>query len=209
MYIAVAGNIGSGKTTLTEMLGLHYERSRCYYETPENPYIDDFYEDMKRWAFSLQIYFLAARIEQTKMMLEDASEVEGHIIQDRTIYEDAHIFAANLGKMGLIGSRDLHTYMKSFDLFSSFVPRPDLLIYLEASVDKLQEQIAKRGRTYESNINDDYLRSLNKQYAEWIDSYEGKVLRINVNECNFEEDESHFKNICEQIDEIEKEITNR
>ena len=144
MYIAIAGNIGGGKTTLAEMLGRHYAGSRCYFETPENPYIDDFYEDMKRWAFSLQIYFLAARIEQTKRMLDERAEVERHIIQDRTIYEDAHIFAANLGEMGLISSRDLGTYMKSFDLFASFVPQPDLLIYIEASVEKLQEQIAKR-----------------------------------------------------------------
>ncbi|MFR9650596.1 MAG: deoxynucleoside kinase [Rikenellaceae bacterium] len=200
MYIAIAGNIGSGKTTLTEMLGRHYEGSQCHYETPDNPYIDDFYEDMNRWAFNLQIYFLAARIEQTKQVLDLRESTSGHIIQDRTIYEDARIFAANLGEMGLITSRDLQTYMKSFNLFASFIPRPDLLIYLSASVDKLKEQIIKRGRSYESNIDEEYLHRLNDRYNEWIESYDGEVIRIDVDSCNFEDNADLFKQICEQID---------
>ncbi len=206
MYIAIAGNIGSGKTTLTEMLGRHYEGSQCHYETPDNPYIDDFYEDMNRWAFSLQIYFLCSRIEQTKQMLEQKSSTQGHLIQDRTIYEDAHIFASNLGEMGLMGSRDLATYMKSFNLFASFVPRPDLLIYLSASVEKLKEQIIKRGRSYESNIDEEYLSRLNERYNEWIESYEGEVIRIDVNNCNFEDDNALFEQICQQIDSAEGRI---
>ncbi len=205
MYIAIAGNIGSGKTTLTEMLGRHYEGSQCHYETPDNPYIDDFYEDMNRWAFNLQIYFLTARIEQTKEVLDLRETTSGHIIQDRTIYEDANIFAANLGEMGLITSRDLQTYMKSFNLFASFIPRPDLLIYLSASVEKLKEQIIKRGRSYESNIDEEYLKKLNDRYNEWIDSYEGEVLRIDVDSCNFECDEQMFNMICKEIDKIDNE----
>lgn len=200
MYIAIAGNIGSGKTTLTEMLGRHYEGSQCHYETPDNPYIDDFYENMNRWAFNLQIYFLTARIEQTKQVLDLRETTTGHIIQDRTIYEDANIFAANLGEMGLITSRDLQTYMKSFNLFASFIPRPDLLIYLSASVEKLKEQITKRGRSYESNIDEEYLKKLNDRYNKWIDGYEGEVLRIDVDSCDFEDNEQMFNMICKEID---------
>ena len=154
MYIAIAGNIGSGKTTLTRILTERYN-AKAYLEECNNPYIGDFYEDMNRWSFNLQIYFLGSRIRQTMEMLSDVSQ--GDIIQDRTIYEDAHIFADNLHQMGLMSTRDLETYMGIFRLGSGFIPRPDLLIYLRASVPTLTAQIRKRGRDYEMNIDEDYL----------------------------------------------------
>ncbi len=201
MYIAVAGNIGSGKTTLTEMLSKHYG-AEAYFEEPNNPYIGDFYEDMNRWSFNLQSYFLASRIEQTRSMLAKGEESGCHIIQDRTIYEDAQIFARNLSDMGLMSTRDLNTYMKSFDLFASFVPHPDLLIDLKASVPRLKEQILLRGREYEANIEEDYLRSLNEKYARWIESYDGEVFVIDVDTERFESDEASFARICNYIDAL-------
>ncbi len=206
MYIAIAGNIGSGKTTLTEMLSRHYALSLAYYEEPDNPYIGDFYEDMSRWSFNLQAYFLASRIEQTRAMMEELKSAESHIIQDRTIYEDAHIFARNLHDMGLMANRDLRTYMKTFDLFSSFVPRPDLLIYLKASVPKLKEQITRRGRDYELNIEEEYLRRLDGRYVEWIAGYEGRVLEVEVDSDDFEHDERAFERICSYIDGLSETI---
>ena len=143
MYIAIAGNIGSGKTSLTQLLAQRFN-ARAYYEDIDNPYIGDFYDDMNRWSFNFQIYFLASRIKQTKDMLAG----EGNVIQDRTIYEDAHIFAGNLHQMGLMSSRDFGTYMRIFDLTNGLVPQPDLLIYLKASVPTLVSQILKRGRNY-------------------------------------------------------------
>lgn len=202
MYIAIAGNIGSGKTTLTEMLSKHYG-AEAFYEEPNNPYIGDFYEDMSRWSFNLQSYFLASRIEQTRAMLAMGVESGQHIIQDRTIDEDAQIFARNLSEMGLMSTRDLNTYLKSFDLFASFVPSPDLLIYLKASVPRLKEQIILRGREYESNIEEDYLRSLNDKYASWIGSYEGEILEIDVDTDHFEDDEAVFERICAYIDRLD------
>ncbi len=202
MYIAVAGNIGSGKSTLTKMLAEHYAAT-AYFEEPDNPYIGDFYEDMSRWSFHLQLYFLASRIEQTNAMLEEAKAKNSHIIQDRTIYEDAYIFARNLSEMGLLSSRDLNTYMKSFSLFEGFVPHPDLLIYLKASVPKLKEQILLRGREYESNIEEEYLRSLDQRYSEWISSYEGEVLVVDVDVDNFEMDREAFERIVKYIDKRE------
>ncbi|MFI3305265.1 MAG: deoxynucleoside kinase [Rikenellaceae bacterium] len=199
MYIAVAGNIGSGKTTLVQMLERHYD-AKVYYEELENPYIGDFYEDMNRWSFNLQEYFLASRIEQISEILKDVENEKRHIVQDRTIYEDANIFARNLADMGLMSSRDLHTYMKSFSLFEGFVRRPDLLIYLKASVPKLKEQILRRGRDYESNIEEGYLRSLDEKYAEWIASYEGEMLTIDVDIEDFETDDEAFVRICKHID---------
>ncbi len=204
MYIAVAGNIGSGKTTLTEMLAKHYG-AKAYYEEPDNPYIGDFYENMSRWSFNLQAYFLSSRIEQTRAMLEEGATDGGHIIQDRTIYEDAHIFARNLSDMGLMSKRDLGTYMKTFSLFESFVPHPDLLIYLRASVPKLKEQIIRRGREYESNIEEEYLMRLDERYAEWIAGYDGRVLEIDVDIDNFEQDAEAFGRICTYIDKLNAE----
>lgn len=205
MYIAIAGNIGSGKTTLTEMLSAHYA-GKAYFEEPDNPYIGDFYEDMNRWSFNLQAYFLASRIEQTQAMITERGESKEHIFQDRTIYEDAHIFARNLMEMGLMAQRDFVTYMKTFSLFVGFIPRPDLLIYLRASVPKLKEQIIKRGRKYETNIEVEYLQRLEVHYHKWIGSYEGRVLEIDVDSEDFEQDEVAFKRICTYINKLEREL---
>ena len=176
MYIAIAGNIGSGKTTLTQLLTGRYH-AKAYLEECNNPYIGDFYEDMNRWSFHLQISFLGSRIEQTMDMLADSRKGAGVIFQDRTIYEDAHIFAENLHEMGLMTTRDIETYMKIFRLVTELIPQPDLLIYLKASVPTLISQIRKRGREYEMNIDESYLQRLNDKYNHWIDHiYEGEVL---------------------------------
>ena len=198
MYIAIAGNIGSGKTTLTQMLT---ERYKAYLEESNNPYIGDFYEDMNRWSFNLQISFLGSRIEQTMDMLADNGS--GVIFQDRTIYEDAHIFADNLHEMGLMASRDIETYMKIFRLVTSLIPRPDLLIYLKASVPTLISQIRKRGRAYEMNIDEAYLKRLNGKYNHWIDTiYEGDMLVIDKDHEDFVSDASVFERICARIDAL-------
>ncbi|MBO5692958.1 MAG: deoxynucleoside kinase, partial [Tidjanibacter sp.] len=181
MYIAIAGNIGSGKTSLTEILSAHYG-AKAYYEDIDNPYIADFYEDMNRWSFNFQMFFLGSRINQTLQML---SESTGNVVQDRTIHEDAHIFAGNLHQMGLMSSRDYGTYMKIFTLATDLVPAPDILIYLKASVPTLVRQILKRGREYEKNIDLEYLERLNNRYNEWIASYKGKLLTINIDEIDF------------------------
>lgn len=181
MYIAIAGNIGSGKTSLTEILSAHYG-AKAYYEDIDNPYIADFYDDMNRWAFNFQMFFLGSRINQTMQMLAEST---GHVIQDRTIYEDAHIFAGNLHQMGLMSSRDYGTYMKIFNLATDLVPSPDILIYLKASVPTLVRQILKRGREYEKNIDLEYLQRLNNRYEEWISGYKGKLLTINIDEVDF------------------------
>ena len=164
MYVAIAGNIGSGKTTLTDILTRRYG-AKAYFEESDNPYIGDFYNDMSRWAFQLQISFLGSRIQQTLNML---SAGDADIFQDRTIYEDAHIFAANLHEMGLMTSRDFATYMKIFDLTTNLIPRPDVLIYLRASIPTLVSQIKRRGRDYEMNIDESYLTRLNEKYEHWI-----------------------------------------
>ncbi len=201
MYIAISGNIGSGKTTLTEMLKKHFD-AHVYFEDPNNPYIGDFYEEMDRWSFNLQIYFLSSRIQQTLKMLGEGEE-KRYLIQDRTIYEDAHIFATNLHDMGLLHTRDFTTYMKTFNLFEGFVPKPDLLIYLRASVPKLIEQIKKRGREYESNIEADYLDSLNQKYEKWIgEIYQGKIYIIDKDSTDFESNPEIFKEICNKIETL-------
>ncbi len=202
MYIAIAGNIGSGKTTLTEMLTSHY-KAQAYFEEPNNPYIGDFYEDMNRWSFNLQIYFLSSRIQQTKEIYAESISNGVHLFQDRTIYEDAHIFADNLHQMGLMSSRDFSTYMKTFNLFSSFVPRPDLLIYLKAGVPTLTEQINRRGRAYESNIDENYLSSLNDKYNNWIDKiYTGNLYVVDMDNNDFLSNPDVFSSICEAIDNL-------
>lgn len=200
MYIAIAGNIGSGKTTLTRMLTERYH-AKAYYEESDNPYIGDFYNDMNRWSFNLQISFLGSRIQQTMEMLDDSRS--GIIFQDRTIYEDAHIFAGNLHEMGLMTSRDIETYMKIFRLITSLIPSPDLLIYLKADVPTLISQIRKRGREYEMNIDEAYLRRLNDKYNHWIDHiYEGDMLVIEKDHEDFVSDPAVFERICARIDAL-------
>jgi len=204
MYIAIAGNIGSGKTTLTQMLTERY-RAKAYLEEVDNPYIGDFYEDMNRWSFNLQICFLGSRIQQTMDMLRENKS--RHIVQDRTIYEDAHIFAGNLHEMGLMTGRDFDTYMKVFRLFTTVIPQPDLLIYLRAGVPTLINQIHKRGREYEMNIDENYLGRLNAKYNDWIDNlYQGEVLTVDKDREDFVEDASVFERICARLDEMEKSL---
>ena len=200
MYIAIAGNIGSGKTTLTQMLTERYH-AKAYLEEVDNPYIGDFYEDMNRWSFNLQICFLGNRIRQTMEMLRESKT--GVILQDRTIYEDAYIFAGNLHEMGLMSGRDIETYMKIFGLVTELVPKPDLLIYLKASVPTPISQIRKRGREYEMNIDAAYLQRLNDKYNHWMDTiYDGEVLTIDKDREDFVSDASVFESICARLDAL-------
>jgi len=196
-HIAIAGNIGAGKTTLTEMLSKHYKWIPQFEDVDHNPYLYDFYDDMPRWSFNLQIYFLNRRLNQ---LLEISSGTET-VIQDRTIYEDANIFAPNLHEMGLMSKRDFDNYYQFFESLKLMVKPPDLLIYLKASVPTLVGQIQKRGREYEENIRIDYLKKLNEYYNKWIDTYqEGKLLIISVDNINFQENSEHFGEIIRKID---------
>ena len=202
MYVAIAGNIGSGKTTLTEIFTKRYG-AKAYYESTDNPYIGDFYNNMSRWAFQLQISFLGSRIRQTMDMLAAGEE---NVFQDRTIYEDAHIFASNLQEMGLMTSRDFATYMRIFDLTTNLIPEPDVLIYLRASIPTLVAQIKHRGRDYEMNIDETYLSRLNEKYEYWINNvYKGKVLIIDKDKDDFVADESVVDTICERLEAMMKE----
>jgi deoxyadenosine/deoxycytidine kinase len=182
MHVAIAGNIGSGKTTLTSLLSKHFNWEPHYESVDDNPYLNSFYEDMRRWSFNLQIYFLNSRFRQIIKIRESGKNV----IQDRTIYEDAYIFAPNLHEMHLMTSRDFENYQSLFELMSSFIQPPDLLIYLRATVPTLVNQIQKRGREYEESIRLDYLKMLNERYEQWIEGYDiGKKLIINVDKMDF------------------------
>lgn len=197
MHIAIAGNIGSGKTTLTKMLAKHYRYRPMYESTEENPYLASFYEDMRRWSFNLQIYFLHSRFKQ----LLDIKRSSRNIVQDRTLYEDAYIFAPNLHAMGLLNSRDYENYLALFELLVSFVQPPDLLIYLRGEVPSLIRQIQRRGRDYESSIRLDYLTSLNQRYEEWVENYDkGKVLIVNIDELNFADHPEDLGTVINMID---------
>jgi deoxyadenosine/deoxycytidine kinase len=183
MHIAIAGNIGSGKTTLTRLLSKHFGWKPHFEEVDNNPYLESFYDDMKRWSFNLQIYFLNSRFRQ----VVDIRKSGENIVQDRTIYEDAYIFASNLYDMGLMETRDYENYQALFELMSSFLQAPDLLIYLRASVPTLVRQIQKRNRDYEQSIRLDYLKALNKRYEEWIANYDkGKLLIIESDNIDLE-----------------------
>lgn len=196
-HIAVAGNIGAGKTTLTEQLAKHYKWIPQFEDVDHNPYLNDFYEDMPRWSFQLQIYFLNSRLNQ----LLDIHRGTETIIQDRTIYEDAHIFAPNLHEMGLMSKRDFSNYFTFFETLKTMVQPPDLLIYIQSSVPNLVGQIQKRGREYEENIRLDYLKKLNEYYNKWIDSYkEGPLLIISGDENKFGEKEEDLGKIISKID---------
>jgi deoxyadenosine/deoxycytidine kinase len=197
MHVAIAGNIGAGKTTLTQLIAKHYSWKAEYEDVIENPYLEDFYEDMKRWSFNLQIYFLNSRFRQILEIRESNTD----IIQDRTIYEDAFIFAPNLHAMGLMSNRDFKNYSSLFDLMESVTEAPDLLIYLRSSVPNLVKQIQKRGREYENSISIDYLNKLNERYEAWVQTYnKGKLLIIDVDELDFVDKPEDLGLIFNKID---------
>jgi deoxyadenosine/deoxycytidine kinase len=197
MHIAVAGNIGSGKTTLTSLLSRHYKWKAEYESVDDNPYLDDFYNEMQRWSFNLQVYFLNSRFRQ----IIEIREKNKTVIQDRTIYEDAHIFAPNLHAMGLMPTRDFDNYMSLFSLMEQFIMAPDLLIYLRASIPTLVNQIQKRGREYETNIRLDYLNRLNERYEAWITNYDkGNLLIVDVDHNNFADNQEDLGEIISKID---------
>ncbi len=196
MHIAIAGNIGSGKTTLAGLLSKHYGWEAHYEDVDDNPYLNDFYEDMQRWSFNLQIYFLNSRFSQVLKIKKS----ENTVVQDRTIYEDAYIFAPNLHAMGLMSTRDFENYFTLFNLMSSLVEPPDLLLYLRASVPTLVNQIQKRGRDYENSIRIDYLKRLNERYEAWIESYKlGKLLVIEADAYDFPNNREHLRQIIDKI----------
>jgi len=197
MHIAIAGNIGSGKTTLTELLSKHYKWEAHFEDVDDNPYLNDFYRELQRWSFNLQIYFLNSRFNQ----ILDIRNEKKSVIQDRTIYEDAYIFAPNLHAMGLMTTRDFENYFSLFNLMDKFIQAPDLLIYLRASVPTLVHQIQSRGREYEEAIRLDYLKRLNERYEAWISTYDkGKLLIINVDDNNFRDNQEDLGKIMNKID---------
>jgi deoxyadenosine/deoxycytidine kinase len=196
MHVAVAGNIGSGKTTLTNLLARQFKWEPHYESVDENPYLNDFYEDMQRWSFNVQIFFLNTRFNQLVKIVKSGKKV----IQDRTIYEDAYIFAPNLHAMGLMTTRDYNTYLNLFNLMTQLISPPDLLIYLRGSVPALVNQIEKRGRPYENSIRIDYLKRLNERYEGWISQYElGKLLVVDIDEMNFAENNEQLGEIVSRV----------
>ncbi len=197
MHIAIAGNIGSGKTTLASLLSKHYKWEVHFEDVETNPYLNNFYEDMQRWSFNLQVYFLNSRFRQ----IVDIRKSGKTVIQDRTIYEDAYIFAPNLHAMGLMSTRDFDNYSSLFELMSSFLKGPDLLIYLKASIPTLVSQIEKRGRDYENSIRIDYLKKLNERYESWIEKYDlGNLLVVNVDNNKFSENQEDLGDVIRKID---------
>ncbi len=195
-HIAIAGNIGAGKTTLTHLLAKHYGWDMQLEDMDENPYISDFYEDMQRWSFNLQVYFLNARWQN----IQDIRIGQKTVIQDRTIYEDAYIFAPNLHSMGLMSTRDYENYQRLFENIKQQIEEPDLMIYLRAGIPKLVDQIQMRGRDYEDAIRLDYLKRLNERYEAWIADYKGELLIFNVDDTNFQENPDDLSNIINQIE---------
>ena len=198
MHIAIAGNIGAGKTTLTKSLGKHYKYDIELEDVVDNPYLDDFYNQMERWSFNLQIYFLNSRFRQLRDIISNGRNV----IQDRTIYEDANIFAPNLHAMGLMTNRDYENYKSLFDLMEKTVQSPDLLIYLRSSIPNLVSQIHKRGREYENSISIEYLSRLNERYEAWIHKYDkGELLVIDIDDIDFVESKDDLQKIIDLIDQ--------
>ena len=198
MHIAIAGNIGAGKTSLTKLLAKHYKFEGHYEDVLKNPYLDDFYDQMERWSFNLQIYFLNSRFRQVK----EIHEKRKNVIQDRTIYEDANIFAPNLHAMGLMTNRDFENYRSLFELMEENVSAPDLLIYLRSSIPNLVSQIHKRGREYENSISIEYLSRLNERYEAWIHNYKkGELLIVDIDDLDFVENKEDLKKIISLIDE--------
>lgn len=197
MHIAIAGNIGAGKTSLTDLLATHYKFEAQFEDVIDNPYLDDFYNHMERWSFNLQVYFLKSRFQQ----LTQINRSEKNTIQDRTIYEDAYIFAPNLHAMGLLTKRDFDNYYSMFELMETMIDGPDLLIYLRSSIPNLVNKIHKRGRNYETSISIEYLSRLNERYEAWVSQYDkGKLLIVDVDDMDFVENPTDLGNIIEKID---------
>lgn len=196
MHIAIAGNIGSGKTTLTKMLAKHYDWKPLFEPVDYNPYLEDFYQDMSRWSFNLQIYFLNKRFKDVVSI----GRTDEAIIQDRTIFEDAKIFAPNLHRMGMMSDRDFDNYTDLFELMMSLVELPDLMIYIRSSIPNLVSQIEKRGRDFEKTMRIDYLQGLNELYEGWISDYKGRLLIIEGDTLKFESDRAAFRQITDRID---------
>jgi deoxyadenosine/deoxycytidine kinase len=196
MHIAIAGNIGSGKTTLTKLLANRYGWTPRFEPVDNNPYLEDFYNDMNRWSFNLQIYFLNKRFKE----VVEISQSNDTIIQDRTIYEDACIFAPNLHDQGYMSDRDFETYSDLFNLMMSLVRKPQLMIYIRSSIPTLVRHIEKRGRDYEKSIRIDYLTGLQKRYDNWMSSYDGEVITIDGDKIHFEESKEDFRKITDMID---------
>ena len=204
MHIAISGNIGAGKTSLTELLSKHYGWEAHYEDVIDNPYLDDFYNHMERWSFNLQIYFLKSRFEQ----LFKIKNINNVIVQDRTIYEDAHIFATNLKSMGLMNQRDFKNYQELFELMESQIQGPDLLIYLRSNIPNLVNKIHKRGREYENSISIDYLSRLNERYEALTCTYnKGNIIKIDVDELDFVENKEDLKLIIAKVDDEIKKIS--
>ncbi|MAW15562.1 MAG: deoxynucleoside kinase [Flavobacteriaceae bacterium] len=197
MRIAIAGNIGAGKTSLTELIAKHYNWEANFEDVIDNPYLDDFYNHMERWSFNLQVYFLKSRFQQLLSFKNNKKT----IVQDRTIYEDAYIFAPNLNAMGLMNQRDFKNYQELFNLIESLIEGPDLLIYLRSSISNLVSKIHKRGREYENSISIDYLSRLNERYEAWISTYDkNKMIIIDVNDLDFVENKNDFNTVVMEIE---------